>query len=263
MYRSSLPRLFAPTSPQPDKPLMVLLPGMDGTGKLFAPQITSLSRYFDLRCLALPEDNRQGWRSLAETVVTLIHPEQQARTTYLCGESFGGCLALQVALTAPELFDRLVLINPASSLRQQGWLRWVTQVAHGVPGWLFMTAGSFVLPMLANFERMGTPWQRAFIETVRPLSQECVVWRLSLLHNFELSPQLLRRLTVPTALLASGRDRLLPSRQEVEHLQQFLPHAVTYDLPDSGHVCLLETAIDLAQCLQDLDFLPVTSHTRG
>ena len=31
------------------------------------------------------------------------------------GLQFGGCLALRVALAAPELLERLVLVNPATS----------------------------------------------------------------------------------------------------------------------------------------------------
>jgi pimeloyl-ACP methyl ester carboxylesterase len=33
----------------------------------------------------------------------------------MVAESFGGCLALRVASAAPHLFDRLVLVNPATS----------------------------------------------------------------------------------------------------------------------------------------------------
>ena len=261
MKRSPLPVLFAPTHPHPGKPLMVLLPGLDGTGKLFAPQVETLSRHFDLRCLSIPEDNRQGWEELATTIVNLIHHEheQQARAIYLCGESFGGCLALQVALTAPALLNRLVLINPASSLRLQIWSRWMPQAAAYIPEWLYNTSGTLAFPLLADFERICTYWQRTFIDTVRPISRDCVIWRLRMLQSFEVSASRLQRLTMPTALIASGRDRLLPSCQEVERLKQLLPDAVTHCFPDSGHVCLLEQAISLAQCLGSLDFLPRSS----
>ena len=262
MKQASDLTLFAPTLPQPDKPLMVLLPGLDGTGRLFEPQVEALSYYFDLRCLAIPEGNRQGWTDLAQSVVTLIHDEQPRRPTYLCGESYGGCLALQVALTAPTLLNRLILVNPASSLRRQIWSRLLIQAAPYAPEWFYSISGVFAFPLLVDFARIQRHWQRLFIGTVRPISQDCVNWRLSMLQSFSAAIDQLRQLTVPTALIASGRDRLLPSYKEVEHLKQFLPDAVTYLLPESGHVCLLEKSVNLTSCLEALDFLPETSSIR-
>lgn len=259
MRNSSVPRLFAPVQPQDEKPLMVFLPGLDGTGKLFAPQVDTLRHHFDIRCLAIPENNRQDWSSLAQTVVELIHHIKQSRPLYLCGESYGGCLALQVALTAPDMPERLILINPASSLRQQTVLRWLSAFTAYVPSWIFAASGNIVYPLLANFERIRSSWQQTFIETVRPISQDCVAWRLSMLQCFDVPTPHLQELAMPTALLASGQDRLLPSTKEIERLRLALPNVVTYLLPESGHICLLEDRVDLAQCLGTLDFLPNSS----
>lgn len=46
------------------------------------------------------------WDVLAEKVLELIHAELEKsprRSVYLCGEFFGGCLAMKVALRSPEL----------------------------------------------------------------------------------------------------------------------------------------------------------------
>ncbi|MGF1522556.1 MAG: alpha/beta fold hydrolase [Leptolyngbyaceae cyanobacterium] len=259
MKQPSALSLFVPTSPQPDKPLMVLLPGLDGTGQLFAPQTSGLSRHFDLRCLSIPEDNRQDWPALAKSVIGLIQDEQAGRITYLCGESYGGCLGLQIALAAPTTVNQLVLINPASSLRGQFWSRWLLPAAPYAPEWVYKLSGAFTFYLLADFERIQNRWQQLFVETVRPISQSCVNWRLSMLQSFEIDTAQLKRLTMPTVLLASGRDRLLPSYREARRLQQFLADATTYLLPESGHVCLLEDSVDLASCLKALDFLPEPS----
>ena len=256
MSASSSPVLFAPIFPQPEKPLIVLLPGLDGTGKLFGEQVQVLSPYFDIRCLKIPESNRQGWESLAGSVVELIYHAQGDRPTYLCGESFGGCLALQVALTAPELLSQLVMINPASALRRHFWLRGMAQTAAFVPEWLFNVSGAFALSVIANFDRIEKTQQELFIKTVRPISQACVMWRLEMLHQFEVATERLQQLSTPTTLLASGRDHLLPSQQEAALLQRHLPNAAIYPLPESGHACLIERDVDLAQCFQALNLLP-------
>ena len=40
---------------------------------------------------------------------------------YLLGESFGGILALAVALRLPRVVHRLVLVNPATSYPRSPW----------------------------------------------------------------------------------------------------------------------------------------------
>lgn len=42
---------------------------------------------------------------------------------YLLGESFGGILALAVAAARPDLVDRIVLVNPATSFPRTQWQR--------------------------------------------------------------------------------------------------------------------------------------------
>lgn len=43
------------------------------------------------------------------------------RPVYLLGESFGGVLALAAAEVRPDLVDRVVLVNPATSFPRSPW----------------------------------------------------------------------------------------------------------------------------------------------
>lgn len=47
--------------------------------------------------------------------------EAPTRPVYMLGESFGGVLALAVAHERPELVDRLILVNPATSFPRSIW----------------------------------------------------------------------------------------------------------------------------------------------
>lgn len=260
MNLRSAPALFAPVLPQISKPLLVMLPGLDGTSKLFVSQMPTLTRYFDVRCLSIPEDNRQDWPELAAAVVEQMAEARNDRPVYLCGESFGACLALQVALLAPSRLDHLVLINPASALRRYTWIRWATQYTSYVPDWLYRVSGAVALPLLANFDRINGDKRVLLLNTVRPISQACVAWRIDMLHRFEVTPEQLASLSLPTSLLASQSDRLFPSDQEARLLNQSLPDAKIYFLPKSGHVCLLEDEVDLSACLKALNALPSTEN---
>lgn len=115
-------RLLTPKASKPTHPLFIFLPGMDGTGELLRPQLAGLRTAFDIRCLSIPSDDLMGWEGLVEQAANLIEREQKRvspRLTYLCGESFGGCLALKLAAHFPQLCDRLILVNSASSVSRQ------------------------------------------------------------------------------------------------------------------------------------------------
>ena len=118
-------RLLACTPVTASRPLFVFLPGMDGSGALLQPQVAGLSTGFDIRCLSIPPDDLRGWEELTEQVAALIRMEQQrhpGRKTTVCGESFGGCLALKLITRFPKLCDQLILVNPATSAQRQPWI---------------------------------------------------------------------------------------------------------------------------------------------
>ncbi len=51
---------------------------------------------------------------------------------------------------------------------------------------------------------------------------------------------------VPTMVVASARDRLLPSLSEAGRLVSLIPGALRVVLPDSGHTALLESKVRAA-----------------
>ncbi|PNW88163.1 hypothetical protein CHLRE_01g017100v5 [Chlamydomonas reinhardtii] len=136
--------------------LLVYLPGTDGTGQAILPQIPALrSQGYDTWCLYMPPDDRSDWEQLTTQVTLLLrqlladwragHEQQQQQRQVgadannsggegaaaappqrpppritIIAESFGCCLALRLAASgaAPELLDRLVLLNPATSFNR-------------------------------------------------------------------------------------------------------------------------------------------------
>ena len=99
------------------KPVLFYLPGIELTGYSLHRQVSELSVDYDVRWLAVPTDDRSDFDALADIVTSAIEGEH--RPTYLAGESFGGVLALAVALRdgkPPSNLAGLVLINPATSV---------------------------------------------------------------------------------------------------------------------------------------------------
>jgi pimeloyl-ACP methyl ester carboxylesterase len=251
----SLPRPYfrTPKRLNQDAPLFIFLPGMDGTGQLLRAQTAGLEKAFDIRCLAIPPDDLTTWEQLTDLVVALIEKEveqKSQRPVYLCGESFGGCLALKVMLRSPKLFNYLILVNPASSFNHNLLLNWGSHLVHPTLQPLYQFSCAIFLPFLASLGRIERAECHALLEAMQFVSQEAAIWRLSLLREFKLSAAQLQTITQPTLIVASRNDRLLPSVSEAERLVAHLPTAEMYILPDSGHACLLEARVNLYEILQ-------------
>ncbi|HBB33344.1 MAG TPA: alpha/beta hydrolase [Cyanobacteria bacterium UBA8803] len=254
----SRPCLLTPGSLNPDYPLFVFLPGMDGTGQLLRAQTKGLAGAFDIRSLMIPADDLTNWEDLASQVVCLIMAEltgRPRRSVYLCGESFGGCLAVKVALLAPHLFDRIILSNPATSFSQNSWLLWGAQLAGWLPDDFYKISALAFLPFLSSLGRLAPNDRRALLNAMRSVPAETLSWRLSMLREFAIDPRQLRRLAQPILLIASAADRLWPSLNEAEYLVNCLPNAKMMVLPQSGHACLLETEVNLLEILKGQGFL--------
>ena len=255
---------LTPKRLNPNHSLFVFLPGMDGTDQLLRSQTSSLETSFDIRCLAIPPTDLTNWEILAAKVIDLIQEEiakqKQPRPVYLCGESFGGCLALQVATQAPQLFDRLILVNPASSFKRRPWIQWGSSLARWLPEPWYQVSSVGLLPFLASFGRILPEDRHALLEAVQSVPQKTSIWRLALLNEFEIEDKRLRCLTQPVLLLGSAGDRLLPSLAEVERLAEIFPNVTSVVLPDSGHACLLEADINLYEIMRQHNFLAHQDH---
>lgn len=252
------PCFLTPKLVQPEYPLFVFLPGMDGTGELLRAQTTGLEIAFDVRCLAIPRDDATTWEILTEKVLELIRAELQnnpQRSVYLCGESFGGCLALKVATAQPQLFSRIILINSASSFHRRSWYGWTSQLTQLVPSCLYQVGALGLLPFLASLGRILPGDRQELLKTMRSVPPQTVLWRLSLVREFNADDAQLSSITQPILVIASALDRLLPSITEAKRLVKIFPHAQMAVLPYSGHACLLETDINLYEIMDAHHFL--------
>ena len=250
---------LTPAVTNPNVPLFIYLPGMDGTGQLFDRQIPGLEQCFDIRRLSVAVDDLSGWEQFTKQIVQLIKRELEQyprQCVYLCGESFGACLALKVVLRAPEICDRLILVNPATSFKRYPLMYWGSLLVRPLPTALHRMSCVSFLPFLAALDRLEVADRQALLEAVQSVSQETSIWRLSLLREFHVNEAELHTITQQTLIIAGSRDRLLPSLREAEHLMQHLPDVRTHTLPYSGHACLLETGVNLYEILKTTNFLP-------
>lgn len=234
------------------RPLLIYLSGLDGTGKLFTQQEVKLAPYCDVATLSIPVDDARGWSALVQEVLALLPTKKQP--VILCGESFGGCLALMAAVECPKVFDYLVLVNPATSWRRQLFLAQAAQWLPLLPAVSLQVAALIFLPFLSATNRLTPADRRTLLATVRLVSKETILHRLQLLEQCDVDDKL-GQLTMPVLLLGGRMDKLLPSVSEVHYLAERLPNARTEILPYSGHAALIEDEIDLGAYLIEYGFM--------
>jgi pimeloyl-ACP methyl ester carboxylesterase len=176
---------------------------------------------------------------------------------HIVGHSIGGCIALQLALDAPDAVTSLALLEPPvmsavtdlsgmQALREAG-LRWQLGDTQGAVD-LFMK--SMVDPNYRKFLEDRSPdgiqevldGAKAFFTTDQPAVQ---AWKFSAAQA--------ARITQPVLLvIGDGSDRVNPIRSQVQRsLLAWLPNAQPFTLPDATHLLPLQKPAELARALLD------------
>src|ERR1700728_5055609 len=110
-------------------PTLVLLPGLDGTGKLFSEFVKSLGSSVDSRIVAYPKDRALGYGELEALVLGALPRD---RRFILLGESFSGPLAIRIAARSPAGLVALVLCATFAK-NPFPWLGWARPLAAYLP----------------------------------------------------------------------------------------------------------------------------------
>ena len=249
---------YSPFQDTGNRPLLIFLPGLNETGQgLMSRQMASLEAKFDIRCLVIPPKDLDDWDLIAESTVALVEAlvSTKERPVYLCGESFGGCLALEMLANSPNLFEKAILINPASSLPRIPWLNFGSLFFPLTPEWVYHYSAWLTLPFLAHTDKISSQACQDLADTIRCTSKKTAQKRIAMMRDFTIDESQLKQVTQPILLIGSREDLILPSVEEVERLAKIFPQATVVTLPSSGHACLVEPDIDLYQIMEASNFL--------
>ncbi|WP_036486357.1 alpha/beta fold hydrolase [Myxosarcina sp. GI1] len=250
---------YSPQENKPNCPLLIFLPGLDETGKeLMSRQTASLEVAFNVRCFVIPPEDLDNWELLAESVLALIEDELKSNpkcSVYLCGESFGGCLALKVLEQAPKLFEKIILVNPASSFHRVPLLNFGSLLFPLTPDFFYNHSAFLTLPFLAPINRISSQARQDLADTIKSAPKQTAQQRLAMMREFELNEAKLKQITQPVLLIGSEQDLILPSVEEVRRLAKIFPQATVVTLPHSGHACLVEEDINLYRIMEANSFV--------
>ncbi|PON61237.1 Diacylglycerol acyltransferase [Parasponia andersonii] len=274
------PRWFSPldcASRFHHSPLLLFLPGIDGVGLGLVKHHKNLGKIFDIWCLHIPVEDRTSFAGLVKLVEKTVKSEHRRspnRPIYLVGENIGACLALSVAALNPDIDLVLILANPATSF-SKSQLQFLApllevmpeSVQLSLPYMLSLVTGDplrtikagfekgLLLQMVGELSRDLTAMSSYLPVLADILPREALVWKLQLLRAAsEFANSRLHAVKAETLILSSGRDLLLPSKEEGERLNQILPNSRIRNFEESGHFILLEDETDLVTIIKGAIF---------
>lgn len=281
------PRVFSPLPPRnwrrtpEDLPLLLVLPGIDGTGYTAASQFPALSEHFDLKTFLIPVDDRTPLDGLVKILRDYIEFEVASsrpdRPIYVMGESFGGILSLLLADACGHLcLNRVVLVNPATSFGNSIWAS-MGDVLPQLPAQAYDVLPFAISPLLGNPLNLAMrrvdedkPLPTQALEVVNSLFDlmpvldnlkdilppETLRWKLSLLEegSNRVDDALLSGLQQRVLVIAGDADLLIPSKDESDRLKNNLRTCAVKVVEGSGHALLQEKGINVIDIFDEMGF---------
>lgn len=209
---------------------LVLLPGIDGTGELFAPFLAAYAG--ETTVVRYPTSEAVGYRELEEKVRAELPTDAPY---FLLAESFSGPIAIALASSPPPLLKGVILsCTFARSPRP------VLGVFRGLIPFLPARPPMAVLDRLLC-GRFSSPTLRLALERALALvSPDVLRARLSAAATVEAVPQL-RQVRIPLLYLLAADDRVVPATasdlvlktaQEIRLVKLAGPHFLLQTLPN-------------------------------
>jgi|SRR5471030_611425 len=218
---------------------LVLLPGMDGTGDLFAPIIEALGDEFAVTIVRYPTHEPLGYGELEAIVRKSLPSDGQF---ILLGESFSGPIAISIAASRPPGLVGIVLCctfarNPRPALAGMGMLMSNLPIKLA-PATLMNHA------LLASY---ATPALRsALAAAISSVAGRVLQARLRAVLTIDASTKL-RTLELPLLYLQASQDRVVPA-SAARDIAALYPAMQLITLP--GPHCLLQaSALDSAKAI--------------
>jgi pimeloyl-[acyl-carrier protein] methyl ester esterase len=217
---------------------VLLLPGLDGTGRLFRPLLDAFPSSVDARVIAYPNGRVLSADELAAFVSASIDP---AEAYWLVAESFSGPIALQIASQAVHRPDGLVL----AATFTRAPVRWLAAMPSLGALAVQLSRAAMTIGVRAMMTGRDAPPElvAAVVDAIASVPKAVLAARIRQVLTSDVRSAAAIR--VPTLIISARRDRLVPSRLTAE-LRASMPHAEHVEI-DAPHLVLQRFPIECAE----------------
>jgi pimeloyl-ACP methyl ester carboxylesterase len=234
---------------QGDGPPVVLVPGMDGTGRLFYRQTPLLAQSYRVATYALRDDATRMETLVADLAAVIDSVAPAGRRAIVVGESFGGALSLSLALAHPERVEALVILNSFPHFAPQLRLRLAIH-GLGILPWGAMPLVRRLTAFRMHSKHTHRDDVQRFLALTRQSTKTGYIGRLRILERYDVRHRL-HDIRCPTLFLAAEQDHLVPSVPQARYMATHVSESTVRVLGGHGHICLIAQSIDLASILAD------------
>lgn len=233
---------FYQTSKHPAKASITLIHGVGGSAEDFKDIVAGLAKNYDLLLLDLPgfglsqgQENIFSPQKYATLLIDLL-PELVNSTNYVVGHSMGGNVSVQIALQAPAIAKKLILIDAAGFLNKYSYSEHVAAnyVGNELPiAKQYSSTVKSAISALNQF--LPDPTNILLSSTGRSLILDDNINAISALAvmSEELSA-LIRKKSPPTFIIWGGKDQVMPVQVSTMLSYLLNTHSV-FIFPEAGH----------------------------
>jgi pimeloyl-ACP methyl ester carboxylesterase len=221
--------------------MLVLLPGLDGTGLLFTEFVKALGGNVACQVVAYPKDRPLGYAELAHLVLEAL---PSGRRYVLLGESFSGPLAIRIAARKPPGLIGLIL-SVTFAKNPYPALRWARHLAAFMP-----------VKSLPRWLRAPLMWGGASPSRAPPAAKRAMAGVSAAVIRHRIAALLavdetaaLGQLRLPTCVLRATRDRVISLRATLS-IMQTLPSARLVEI-DGPHLLLQSRPAECAAIVEE------------
>ena len=237
---------------------VLYVPGIDGTGELLLGSAARLEERFRLLRLHYVADPAptsvarevDTYAALAASCAGTVRA-QGVDGCLVVAESFGGAVALQLALDHPDLVRGVLVVNFFARFPAQArlWLGW--KLSALVPRFAFDLFRKLLAPRLLFAERRDQRAIAEFRELWGTFFDHGYRRRMGMITRLDLRPRV-PELSQPLMLLASDHDRVVPSTRTMRELHELAPNSTLEVVPGAGHLILPLEELGWPERVEDL-----------
>jgi pimeloyl-ACP methyl ester carboxylesterase len=195
-------------------------------------------------------DDATSMEVLADDLRRVI--EQAApseKRAIVLGESFGGAVALTMALRYPKHVSGLVVLNSFPYFAPQFRLRLAIAGVSLMP-WGAMSLVRYATSFYMHSRHTHRAELNKFLELTARTTQTGYRNRLRLLRTYDVRDRLCE-IQCPTLFLAAEKDHLVPSVAQARLMAERISAATVRVLSGHGHICLIAPDIDISRILAE------------
>ncbi len=234
---------------------LVLVPGLAGSWKLTLPLARRLARHYEVISYGLRGDGSlsSGFSKFrdvgghAEDLARLIDRLALERPTVM-GVSFGGAIALELAVEHPGRFGALIVQGAAASFPSNIGSTVARRVLERFPLPIDNRFVNQFFNLLHGSKPEPGPLVDFVAETIWATDQSVIAQRLAQLETFDVSDRLWK-IDAPTLVVSGSKDAIVkPSRQM--HLAQLIPGARHETVEGAGHIGFLTHGVEMTRLVR-------------